>query len=184
MPISTLTFRTATAADVSVLTELVRSAYRGEESRAGWTTEADLLDDERIDASGVEQKVLNPDGVVLMAFDPAAFDEQRGLIACCEIVHRGDGVAYFGMFAVQPARQAGGLGRKVLAEAESVAKSRWNAGTMEMTVIAQRTELIAWYQRRGYQVTEETRAFPFSELVNGTALRDDLYFVVLAKSLP
>jgi GNAT superfamily N-acetyltransferase len=170
-----VTFRFAELEDAPVLAELVRGAYRGGE---GWTTEAHLLDDERIDVAEVEKKILEPDGVVLVAVGP-----DGGIAGCCEIVYRGHDVAYFGLFAVRPAQQAAGLGRLVLAEAEDVARRRWSAGVMEMTVIAQRAELIAWYERRGYTVTAETRPFPFSELINGKALRDDLYFVVLTKRL-
>ena len=174
-PPTTPSLRTATADDATVLADLVRTAYRGE---VGWTTEAGLLDDQRIDAAGVRAKIADPAGVVLLAEDDAG-----RVIACCEVVHRGDGLAYFGMFAVDPTLQAAGLGRQVLAQAESYARHRWGAHTMEMTVIAQRAELIAWYVRRGYVVTDETRPFPFDQLVGGRALRDDLSFRVLVKSL-
>jgi ribosomal protein S18 acetylase RimI-like enzyme len=87
------------------------------------------------------------------------------------------------MFAVDPLRQAAGIGRLVLAEAEHVARTRWAATRLEMTVIGQRAELIAWYGRRGYVVTGEHRPFPYEALVGGEALRDDLYFEVLAKDI-
>jgi ribosomal protein S18 acetylase RimI-like enzyme len=87
------------------------------------------------------------------------------------------------MFAVTPARQSGGIGRTVLAAAEAFAVEHWQATTMEMTVIGQRDELIAWYERRGYCLTGERRPFPYAELIDGRALRDDLYFAVLAKPL-
>lgn len=172
-----LTVRPATEAEANDVLALVRRAYRGEESRTGWTTEADLLDDERIELVEVQHKISRPDGVVLLGFAGAE------LIACCELLDKGDGLAYFGMFAVRPDRQAGGIGRQLLAAAEAHARS-WGAGTIEMTVIGQRRELIEWYQRRGYRATGETREFPYASLVNGTALRDDLYFAVLAKQLP
>ena len=113
----------------------------------------------------------------------ARLPEVRRVLACCEVEDRGDGVAYFGMFAVEPALQAAGVGRAVLAAAEAYAAREWGSTTMEMTVIAQREELIAWYERRGYARTGETRPFPFEEMVGGGALRDDLHFVVLAKPL-
>jgi ribosomal protein S18 acetylase RimI-like enzyme len=173
-----LSFRIATAEDAATLADLVRTAYRGDSSRVGWTTEADLLDDERIDAAGVAGKITADDGAVLVVQD-----EQSEIIGCCELVNKGNGVAYFGMFAIAPARQAGGIGRIVLAEAERYASHNWQAKLMEMTVIAQRTELIEWYLRRGYHNTGETRPFPYHALVNGQARRDDLVFVVLAKQL-
>ena len=176
-----LTIRPATPDDADRIAVLVRRAYRGESSRTGWTTEADLLDDERIDAAGVRAKINHPDGVILLAEAP---NEAGGeLLGCCEIVRRTGGIAYFGLFAVDPERQDGGIGRVVLAAAERFAAEQWAAGAMEMTVIAQRTELIDWYHRRGYRPTGETRPFPYGALLNGRALSDDLYFTVLAKPL-
>ena len=176
MAIENLNVRPAEASEAAVVTALVRQAYRGPESKSGWTTEAELLDDERIEESEVLTKISRPDGTVLLGFAP-------DLVACCELVHKAGGVAYFGMFAVRPALQAAGVGRRMLAEAESYARTEWQASTMEMTVIAQRTELIDWYVRRGFVLTEETRPFPYEALVRGRALRDDLYFAVLAKDI-
>ncbi|WP_375486203.1 GNAT family N-acetyltransferase [uncultured Jatrophihabitans sp.] len=173
-----LTFRAATADDVADVLALVRLAYRGPESRRGWTSEAELLDDERIDTAGVLAKITAPSGLVLLAAAPA-----DPLVACCELVQRSASVAYFGMFAVRPAAQSAGLGRVVLAEAERHARTTFGVSTMEMTVIGQRVPLIEWYLRRGYVLTGEHRPFPYDELVNGRALRDDLYFEVLSKTL-
>ena len=173
-----LRYRVATADDAAAVLALVRRAYRGESSRAGWTTEADLLDDQRIDLPGVTSKINREDGLVLLADDDAG-----ALVACCELAIARPGVGYFGMFAVEPTRQAGGLGRAVLAEAERRAREDLGAARMELSVIAARTDLIAWYERRGYRATGETRPFPYDELVGGLALRDDLYFVVLDKKL-
>lgn len=173
----TLSLRPARPDDAPQVADLVRTAYRGDESRSGWTTEADLLSDDRIDAAGVAGKIDDPHTEVLLGED----DEGR-LIACCEIVDRGDGLAYFGMFAVSPTLQAGGIGRQVLAEAEDRARDR-GARTMEMTVIGQREELIDWYVRRGYERTDERREFPYHLLEPGQAKREDLYFTVLVKKL-
>jgi GNAT superfamily N-acetyltransferase len=175
--VTDLSFRTATHDDAAAVAVLVRSAYRGDESRTGWTTEADLLADDRIDTAGVAAKIADPRTVVLLAFD-----EGTSLCACCEVVDRGDGLTYFGMFAVTPAIQAAGIGRRVLAEAETRARELWGARAMEMTVIAQRQELIDWYLRRGYSLSNEKRRFPYDLLQPGQALRDDLYFTVLVKT--
>jgi GNAT superfamily N-acetyltransferase len=172
-----LAFRQARKADAPTLLALIRRAYRGEESRAGWTTEADLLADGRIELPDLLTKISGPDSLVLLA--------ERGgvLVACCELAHRDDQLAYFGLFAVEPALQAAGIGRLVLAEAERVARELWGSVTMEMTVIGLRSELISWYERRGYQVTGERRPFPYEELAPGGALRDDIDFAVLRKPL-
>jgi ribosomal protein S18 acetylase RimI-like enzyme len=174
-----LTFRPAVGDDAPAITELVRTAYRGDDSRAGWTTEADLLTGGRVELDQVVDKIDGPDRAVLLAAAP-----HDGLIGCCEVTYHGDGVAYFGMFAVRPTAQAGGLGRRLLAEAERYAARRWGATVMEMTVIGQRTELLDWYVRRGYTRTAETRPFPYDDRRNGVPLRDDLYFAVLTKDLP
>lgn len=174
-----LTFRKASPPDTLPLLTLIRSAYRGPSSRAGWTTEADLVADDRIDAPGLVSKITDPNGAVLVASDPATGQT----VACCEVLCREGGVAYFGLFAVDPKRQAGGVGRKVLEYAEAYAKKEWDARAMEMWVIWPRQELIAWYIRRGYKKTSRTAPFPYGHLVNGKALRDDLYFVTLEKEL-
>ncbi|KAJ6443474.1 acetyltransferase protein [Purpureocillium lavendulum] len=178
MTVTPLVFRPATADDAAAVLALVRSAYRGESSRAGWTTEADLVADERIDADGVLAKINHPSGVVLVAHDA-----DGRLAGCCELLRKDDALAYFGLFAVYPARQAGGLGRSILANAEQHAKTVWGVARIEMCVIWPRQELIAWYLRRGYRKTDRTLPFPYAHLVNGKALRDDLYFTVLDKEL-
>jgi len=105
------------------------------------------------------------------------------LNATCAQLRRGDDVAYFGMFAVRPDLSVGGLGRRLLAAAEEYASPQWSTHTMEMTVIVQREELIAWYLRRGYVRRQETRPFPRGDVRFGRPRRDDLEFVVLRKAL-
>ncbi|WP_049579070.1 GNAT family N-acetyltransferase [Streptomyces sp. SBT349] len=187
-----LTFRTATEADVSAIVALVESAYRGEASRAGWTTEADLLDGRRTGADEVLPALKDEDSRLLLA--------ERGgeLVACC-LVSRGDeadtpggepeegagpSAAHFGMFAVRPERQAGGLGRLVLAEAERLAVREWGARRMLMRVISARTALIAWYERRGYVRTGRRSPFPYGDERFGVPLRAGLEFELLVKPLP
>ncbi|KAJ7179332.1 acyl-CoA N-acyltransferase [Mycena filopes] len=168
------TFRLAEVADAAVLANLVRRAYRGNE---GWTTEATMLADERIDVPTVLEKLQDKNARVLVAV------EDGQILGCCEIVQVDTGTAYFGMFAVEPRLQTGGIGRKILAHAEATAGAEWGVSRVEMTVIWQREELIAWYKRRGYTDSGETRPFPVDKLINGVALRDDLHFVVLVKTL-
>ena len=170
------TFRTATAADVPALVALVERAYRGDASRAGWTTEADLLGGQRTDPEGVAAVVDAPSGRMLVA------DLDGAPAACCQLEHRGDH-AYFGMFAVDPGLQGGGLGKKVLREAERLAREEWGAAEMRMTVITARGELIAWYVRRGYVRTGERSPFPYGDERFGLPKRDDLEFELLVKKL-
>ena len=174
-----LTFRLATPTDAALLQPLVQSAYRGDSSRLGWTTEANLLAGERISVSGVLSKITAPNSVVLIGTDPSGT-----LTACCEVVKRSDDVAYFGMFAVDPKRQAGGFGRQVLNYAEEWVRREWGVKRMEMSVIWTRVELIAWYGRRGYRITGERGEFPYHELEDGgKALKEDLHFEILEKVL-
>ena len=171
-----LRFRPAVAADIPAIVALVESAYRGDSGRRGWTTESDLLDGQRTDAAGVAALLHSPDSQVLLA------EREDCLLASCHIA-RHDGEGYFGMFAVAPAQQGGGLGKAVLAEAERIARVDWHCRTMHMTVIVQRTELIAFYERRGYRRTGEYQPFPYGDARFGVPRRDDLRFEVLRKTL-
>lgn len=183
-----LAFRKATPDDVPALLALVKSAYRGESSRQGWTTEADLLADDRIDAAGLLAKITALGSAVLLVTSSAAGgpNDKHHILACCEVLRHPppSDLSYFGLFAVSPRLQNGGIGKTVLAEAERYAREEMGASKMEMQVVWLREELIAWYVRRGYAIVEgETRPFPYEGLVNGVALRDDLYFLVLRKDL-
>jgi ribosomal protein S18 acetylase RimI-like enzyme len=177
----TLSFRVASPDDVDRVVALVESAYRGDASRAGWTTEADLLGGQRTDAAAIEAVVRSPNSRILLASLSTAPDVD--VLACCQLDLKPGGLAYFGTFAVQPGTQGGGVGTLLLAEAERVARDELGARTMEMTVIVQRTELLAWYERRGYVRTGERRPFPYGDERFGLPRRDDLEFVVLAKPL-
>ncbi|MFE8947024.1 GNAT family N-acetyltransferase [Streptomyces sp. NPDC003233] len=170
------TFRDATDADVHALVALIESAYRGDSSRAGWTTEADILQGRRTDPEGVLEVIKSPESRMLTV-------EQDGrIIACCQLEHRGDH-AYFGMFAVSPTLQGAGLGKTVMAEAERQAREAWGVTEMHMTVISVRDDLIAWYERRGYRRTGEMSPFPYGDERFGIPQRDDLRFELLVKKL-
>ena len=178
---TTLAFRTATAADIPTLIALVTSAYRGDASRAGWTTEADLLDGQRIDADMLRADLERPRSLILVAEDAGR------MVACAHIAQEeaDDGVptAYFGMFSVDPAIQGGGIGKAVLAEAERVARETLGCTRMRMTVIDCRDELIAFYVRRGYVRTGIVKPFPYGDARYGQPKRPDLRFEVLDKPI-
>jgi ribosomal protein S18 acetylase RimI-like enzyme len=168
--------RPAVAADADQLVELIRSAYRGTASRDGWTSEADLVAGDRIDTEAVLRII---DGAQSLLLVLAEGDE---IIACCQLEDRGGKLAYFGTFAVQPNAQGGGLGRRLITDAERQASARYGSSAIEMTVLAQQDKLIAWYERLGYQRTGETRPFP-ADPVHARPLREGLHFVVLQKAL-
>jgi GNAT superfamily N-acetyltransferase len=197
-PSPALTYRKAVAADAPLVHPLIMAAYRNKGPNAmpadeypGWTTEAHLINDDRISLAGIVDKINCPDGGGLFM----ALDESGELVACFELVpppsSPGDDeddegrerMAYFGLFAVEPRRQGGGLGGAVLAWAEEFVRREWDVTKMELQVIGLRDDMIAWYGRKGYARTGHRREFPYGELVNGVALRDDLYFEVLVKEL-
>lgn len=174
--LSRIKFRQGGAADAQSIVALVESAYRGESGRRGWTTESHLLDGQRTDAADVSALIARAGSRLLMA------ERDGQLKASCHIERRGTS-AYFGMFAVDPDEQGSGLGKQVLAEAERMARDEWHCRAMSMTVIVQREELIAWYERRGYRRTGEYQPFPYGDERFGIPRRDDLRFEVLRKDL-
>ena len=171
-----LQFRAATPDDVPAVVALVESAYRGDASRAGWTTEADLLDGRRTGPDDVGAVIARPLSRLLLA-------ERGGALVACAHVAVEDGAGYFGMFSVVPGLQGGGIGHAVLAEAERVARADFGMAMMRMTVIDVREELIAWYERRGYRRTGLKKPFPYGDARFGLPRRDDLRFEVLEKPL-
>jgi ribosomal protein S18 acetylase RimI-like enzyme len=173
----TLAFRFARSGDVPAVVDLVESAYRGASSREGWTTEADLLDGQRTDAEAISALLTRTGRVMLLA------EADGQLVGCCQLEQRPQAGAYFGMFAVRPGSQGQGWGGQILAEAERLAREEWSASTMVMSVLAQRPDLVAWYERRGYRRTGETTPFPYGNERFGVPKRPDLSFAILAKPL-
>jgi len=171
-----LHFRAATAADLDAIAALVTSAYRGDSSRAGWTTEADFLDGNRIDREVLRADIERPGSRVLLA-------ERNGELLACAHVSEEGAAGYFGMFSVVPGLQGGGIGKQVLAECERIARDEWRLPAMRMTVIDIRDTLIAFYERRGYRRTGILKPFPYGDERFGLPRRDDLRFEVLEKAL-
>jgi ribosomal protein S18 acetylase RimI-like enzyme len=175
-----------TRSDVADIVALVQSAYRGEASRVGWTTEADLLDGQRTDSAEVEDLISDPHTRFVLALAPAA----DGAAECTEpmlvgsvLLEISPGRAYLGMVSVRPPFQARGVGRALLEECERIVRNEQPASKLRMTVIGQRSELIAWYERRGFRRTGEREAFPYGQPRFGLPRRADLYFEVLEKDL-
>jgi ribosomal protein S18 acetylase RimI-like enzyme len=160
---------TAALADTPALKALLEAAYRGDSARAGWNHEADILDDERIGRAELDALLDDPAVTILTARDGDA------LVGCVAVTRKNSSLGYLGMLCVSPTLQSGGLGRRLLDAAENHARALGMAA-MEMTVIDSRDSLIAWYERRGYVRTGETRPFP--------VLRDPpVTFAVLEKLL-
>lgn len=176
-----ISFRCATTADTEALVALIESAYRGDASRQGWTTEADMLDGRRTGTDEIEACIRRPDSRIVVA-ERGLADGRHELLACAHVAIE-DGTGYFGMFSVRPQLQGGGIGKAVLAEAERIVREEWRLPTMRLTVIDIRDELIAFYQRRGYRRTGIRKPFPYGDERFGRPTRDDLRFEVLEKAL-
>lgn len=143
--------------DIRCLVALMDSAYRGENSKQGWTSEADLfIGDKRTDETTVANLIKKPGSVFLKYLN-----EERTLKGCV-FLHKKDSRLYLGMFSVSPSAQGKGIGKELLAAADDYAKEQ-NCTSIYMTVITVRAELIAWYERNGYKKTGKVLPFPVDE---------------------
>lgn len=142
----------ATPNDIPALNQLVNSAYRGDTSRRGWTTEADLLGGIRTTEATLQELFDTPNALILR------YVKENQLLGCVYLEQKATRL-YLGMLTVSPELQGGGIGRQLLEAAEAVARDR-QCHAVTMTVIPLRTELLAWYERRGYQRTGTEHPFP------------------------
>lgn len=163
----------ATEPDVAALNHLVNSAYRGESSKKGWTTEADLLDGSRTDEPSLRLMVQNPKVTILK------YEDSGHLLGCVYLEEKGPDL-YLGMLTVSPDAQTNGIGKRLMAAAEQLALTK-GCRAITMTVITVRHELIAWYERRGFRTTGETQPFPTDPRFG--LPKQPLSFVVLEKVL-
>jgi ribosomal protein S18 acetylase RimI-like enzyme len=165
---------TATINDILSLIKLVNSAYRGEQSKKGWTTEANLIQgDKRIDADSLTE-MMAKDGAVILLYKQQ--DELQG----CVYLEKQAAKLYLGMLCVDPEIQGGGIGKKLLAAAEEHAL-KINRNAIIMSVITQRHELISWYERHGYEQTNERKPFPDDGRFGKPV--EPLEFIILEKKL-
>lgn len=167
-----------TGSDIDDYVELVASAYRGEHSKEGWTTEADLLDGQRLDAAMARDMAAEDDSTMILVRSVAGQAE-----ASVYLRRPTDGAAYLGVLAVSPQGQGQGVGSALMNLAEAWVSERWGARFLKMSVINKRAELIAYYERRGYERTGEIEPFPYGDDRFGVPRVDDLEFVVLVKAL-
>ncbi len=164
----------AVVEDAHELNTLVNSAYRGDSSRQGWTTEADLLDGTRTNAAAIIELIQTP-GTTLFKYT-----EGDQILGCVELRNE-KGKLYLGMLTVRPHLQGKGIGKKLLVAAEEEAKKQ-NCQSIFMTVLSVRKELIDWYVRHGYQLTGDRKPFAFTDPRFGQP-KMKLEFVVLEKKL-
>jgi len=83
---------------------------------------------------------------------------------------------YFGLLAVDPARQKAGLGRRLVEAAESHCRAA-GCRAMDMRMVSVRSELPAFYARLGYTVVGTT---PFPTEVT---TKRPVHFVTMSKAL-
>ena len=169
-----INFRKAILSDAHAITTLVNSAYRGNSSRAGWTTEADLLGGQRTDPEKIAEMINDPKAQIELAWEK---DELLG----CVYIKKEERYLYFGMLTVKPTLQTKGIGKLLLSHLEDLAKA-WGYNKIKMTVISQRQELISFYERRGYHFTGESEPFPEDDPRFGLP-KTKLLFHVFEKNL-
>ena len=145
--------RPATVFDIPALEELVNSAFRGESSRQGWTTEADLLDGIRVDKPALFDMIESPEAVILN------YHGEANALLGCVFVQKQESKLYLGMLTVSPLHQNKGIGKQLMNAAESYALSK-NCTAITMNVLNDRKELTGWYIRQGFYLTGEEKKFP------------------------
>ena len=170
MPVST-----ADSKDIPALVSLINSAYRGEASKKGWTTEADLLKGElRTDTATLNTLIQNKHAVFLK------YQSQDGTIAGCVYLDAQERGLYLGMLTVSPLLQGAGIGKELLKAADDYAR-RNNCSSIFLNVISLRHELIAWYERHGYYATGERQPFPTDQQF-GIPMQP-LEFIIMSKKV-
>ncbi len=172
-----LVIRPAVAADAEAVAALVNRAYRGESSRAGWTTEADILTGVRTLPAEVQALIAQPEGWLLTGW----LGGQLVGTLCAEW-HAVQHAVHLGMIAVEPGLQNRGIGKALIQSAEQRAVQQWQAQFAQMAVIHLRSELMAFYRRLGYVPTGETREFPYNPDL-WQAQVSHLHLVLLRKQL-
>lgn len=159
--------------DIADLVFLVNNAYRGENAKKGWTTEADLLDGLRTNDETLTEVFNQPYSTILI------YRQENKIIGCVNLQQQ-DKQFYMGMLTVDPEKQGFGIGKQLLAAAEQFALTK-DCKAITMTVISVREELIKWYEDKGYLKTGETRPFPTDPKFG--IPRQPLEFIVLKKNL-
>ena len=161
--------------DLKDLSVLINNSYRGETSKKGWTTEADLLDGLRTDEAALGEMINEGNSAILKCLD------ENGLLLGCVYLQEQDHKLYLGMLTVSPLHQNKGIGKKLLNAAEEYAINK-NCSSIIMTVISIRRELIEWYERHGYEKTGETKPFHYKGIRFGIP-KMPLEFLFLEKNL-
>ncbi|CAF1442199.1 unnamed protein product [Rotaria sp. Silwood1] len=192
-----LTYRLANISDCESISILVNGAYRGESSRQGWTSEYEFVGGQRIDPDTLIQMITSDGSVILLFFDRDTKvligcvmlqDTTKATnthLGCCIPLHQNTEVkkVLLSMLTVRPDLQTRGYGKFIISVAENFARHHWHAQLIEMSVLAHRTELIAYYIRRGYNDTGRRQPYSMNDVRFGIPKKNDLEICILAKSL-
>jgi len=165
------TLEVAKAEQVEGICNLVNVAYRG---KSGWTKETNLVGGDRTNTYEIQGYLSSPNAHLLVA-------SVDGKIVACVCIEKDDDRACIGLLAVHPKLQGDGVGKEILHQAERYASKNLNAKKYIMVVVSQRTELIAYYKRRGYIRTGEIQKYP-TNLNVGIPLKNGLTIEYLEKS--
>jgi len=167
-------FRFAVAFDAPAIVAFVNDAYHGPDSALGWTPETHLHAGPRANLAAISAQIAGNHSRIILCDD-------GGRLAGCVVIERKNADGHIGMLAVRPRLQAKGLGRAILAEAETRLVDLWSCVSATLTVINLLSDLIAYYQWRGYTLTGKTEPFTCDE--EPGAVRRDYHVSVMRKPL-
>jgi ribosomal protein S18 acetylase RimI-like enzyme len=179
---TSLSFRYAKQEDAAEISHLVNSAYRGDSSRAGWTTEADLIEGARTNESEIINLIEAKNSMLFLCIQCNSLDDSEQIVGSVHIEIKGN-TGHLGLFVVNPIMQGSGIGKRFMQAAETQASTEWAVTTMTMSVITSRDELIAFYERRGYKRTGELTPFPTSA-GDSVPKHQGIQFEKMMKELP
>lgn len=173
--LNTMPIELATIQDIPDLVALLNSAYRGEVSKKGWTTEADLLEGEKRTDEATLYKLIHSPGAIFLKYI-----DENSRVEGCVFLQKKENKLYLGMLSVDPHIQAKGIGKQMMNAAYDYAKEQ-NCRVLFIKVISIRHELVAWYERLGFKKTGETEPFP-SDNRFGIPTQP-LEFIIMEKSI-
>lgn len=176
MPEPPLTVRPAAASDAGDLVGIVNAAYGRTDEPDGWTSEDGLIEGPRIDQAGLRELLERPGSHLL------ACESDGEPVGCVHLQAGEGGACELGLLSIEPGVQGQGVGGRLLAEAEAYAREELGAERVVLYVISARGELLAWYERRGYERTDERE--PFEPGGEQRSLVGPLAFEILEKPLP